>query len=175
MLIKNAEALERLEQVDTLVVDKTGTLTEGKPRVVAVVPAAGFDRGRHAGAGREPGASSEHPLAAAIVARRARTRSLPLRERADFDSRHRQGRAGTSRRTHAWRWATRALMQELGVALGELAATADALRARRRDGDVPGGGRRARPALIAVADPIKPTAAGGAANSCARRTSASSC
>src|SRR5690606_17824443 len=68
VLIKNAEALERMEKVDTLVVDKTGTLTEGRPKVVAIVPAAGFD---------EPGLlkfaasvekASEHPLALAIVA-----------------------------------------------------------------------------------------------------------
>ena len=54
VLIKNAEALERFEKVDTLVVDKTGTLTEGKPRVVAVVPAEGFDEDARVVAGREP-------------------------------------------------------------------------------------------------------------------------
>ena len=56
VLIKNAEALERMEKVDTLVVDKTGTLTEGRPKVVAVVPAAGFERERGAATGRQRGA-----------------------------------------------------------------------------------------------------------------------
>ena len=68
VLIKNAEALERLEKVDTLVVDKTGTLTEGKPKVVAIVAAPGLRRSRRAAARRQRRAGSEHPLAAAIVA-----------------------------------------------------------------------------------------------------------
>ena len=67
-LIKNAEALERFEKVDTLVVDKTGTLTEGKPRVVAVVPAEGFDEIGILALGASLERSSEHPLAAAITA-----------------------------------------------------------------------------------------------------------
>ena len=67
VLIKNAEALERMEKIDTLVIDKTGTLTEGKPKVVAIVPASGFDETQvlHFAASTERG--SEHPLAAAIV------------------------------------------------------------------------------------------------------------
>ena len=68
VLIKNAEALERFEKIDTLVVDKTGTLTEGKPRVVAVVPAEGFDEETVLSLGASLERSSEHPLAAAIIA-----------------------------------------------------------------------------------------------------------
>jgi P-type Cu+ transporter len=75
VLIKNAEALERFEKIDTLVVDKTGTLTEGKPRVVAVKPAAGFDEATVLSLAAGLERSSEHPLAAAIVAS-ARGRGL---------------------------------------------------------------------------------------------------
>jgi Cu+-exporting ATPase len=68
VLIKDAEALERLEKIDTLVVDKTGTLTEGKPKVMAVEVAAGFDRGQLLRLAAALERSSEHPLASAIVA-----------------------------------------------------------------------------------------------------------
>ena len=67
VLIKNAEALERMEKVDTLVVDKTGTLTEGKPKVTAIVPADRLRRERNPAARRQRRARSEHPLADAIV------------------------------------------------------------------------------------------------------------
>src|SRR5207344_2398100 len=67
VLIKNAEALERLEKVDTLVIDKTGTLTEGKPRVVAVVPIIGLDEREVLRLAASIERSSEHPLARAIV------------------------------------------------------------------------------------------------------------
>ncbi len=80
VLIKNAEALERLEKVDTLVVDKTGTLTEGKPRLVAVVaaPAASTEAELlRLAASLERG--SEHPLAAAIVAARRSARARARR------------------------------------------------------------------------------------------------
>ncbi len=85
VLIKGAAALERMETVDTVVVDKTGTLTEGKPKVVAVVPAAGFGETevlRLAASAEQP---SEHPLARAIVDA-ARERGLALAAAADFDS-----------------------------------------------------------------------------------------
>ncbi len=61
VLIKNAEALERMEKIDTLVVDKTGTLTEGKPKVVAIVPAEGFERDRHSAVGRNRRAGERAP------------------------------------------------------------------------------------------------------------------
>ena len=92
VLIKNAEALERMEKVDTLVVDKTGTLTEGKPKVTAVVPARGFDEsGGPARSPRASSARSEHPLAAAIVAAAA-ARKIELAPRARLRLADRQGR-----------------------------------------------------------------------------------
>src|SRR3974377_1726718 len=93
VLIKNAEALEGFEKVDTLVADKTGTLTEGKPRVVAVVPAEGFDEPTVLSLGASLERSSEHPLAAAIVAS-AKERGLPLRDVGNFASITGKGVAG---------------------------------------------------------------------------------
>jgi Cu+-exporting ATPase len=93
VLIKNAEALERMEKIDTLVVDKTGTLTEGKPKVVAIVPAAGFQESEilRLAAGVEQ--ASEHPLADAIV-RAAKGRNLDLSKVEDFDSPTGKGATG---------------------------------------------------------------------------------
>ena len=85
VLIKNAEALERMEKVDTLVVDKTGTLTEGKPKVVAIVPAEGFDETDILRLAATVERASEHPLADAIV-RAARERSIDLGKVDEFDS-----------------------------------------------------------------------------------------
>lgn len=85
VLIKNAEALERMEKVDTLVVDKTGTLTEGKPKVVSIVPAAGFDEEEVLKLAASVERSSEHPLADAIV-RAAKERNLALADVEEFDS-----------------------------------------------------------------------------------------
>ena len=97
VLIKNAEALERLEKIDTLVADKTGTLTEGKPRVVAVVPADGFDEATVLALGASLERASEHPLAAAIVASAKRARRRTQR-RDRFRVGHRQGRHRHDRR-----------------------------------------------------------------------------
>ncbi len=94
VLIKSAEALERLEKVDTLVVDKTGTLTEGKPRVVAVVPAEGMTEAELLALAASLERSSEHPLAAAIVAA-ARERGVALQDAAEFASVTGKGVAGT--------------------------------------------------------------------------------
>jgi Cu+-exporting ATPase len=85
ILIKNAEALERFERIDTLVVDKTGTLTEGKPKVIAAVPAAGFDEVTILGLAASVERSSEHPLAAAIV-NSAGERRLTIAEAQGFSS-----------------------------------------------------------------------------------------
>lgn len=85
ILIKNAEALERFEKVDTLVVDKTGTLTEGKPKVITVVPVAGFDEGTLLSLAASVERSSEHPLAAAIESS-ARERGLAIEEAKGFSS-----------------------------------------------------------------------------------------
>jgi Cu+-exporting ATPase len=156
VLIKSAEALERLEQVETLVVDKTGTLTEGKPRVIAVRAVPGNTEATilTLAAGLEQ--SSEHPLAAAIVAA-ARERGLTLHNAIDFASVTGKGVLG-SVDSHAVLLGNAGLMQDHGVALGELEAHAYSLRRAGAtalfvavDG-APAG-------VIAIADPIKPTTA----------------
>jgi Cu+-exporting ATPase len=93
VLIKNADALERMEKIDTLVVDKTGTLTEGKPKVVAIVPAAGFDETEILRLAASVERASEHPLADAIV-RSARERNLDLGKVEEFDSPTGKGATG---------------------------------------------------------------------------------
>ena len=97
VLIKNAEALERMEKVDTLVVDKTGTLTEGKPKVVSIVPAAGFEEAELLRLAASVERSSEHPLADAIV-RAAKERNLTLSNVEGFDSPTGKGATGQGRR-----------------------------------------------------------------------------
>lgn len=94
VLIKNAEALERFEKVDTLVVDKTGTLTEGKPKVIAAIPAAGVDESTLLTLAASVERSSEHPLAGAIVSS-ARERGLTLQEAREFSSITGKGVSGT--------------------------------------------------------------------------------
>jgi len=154
VLIKNAEALERLEKVDTLVVDKTGTLTEGKPRVVAVRPAAGFDEAAILGLGASLERSSEHPLAAAVLAA-ARERGAAMAEVGDFASLTGKGVTGTigGRRVAV---GNAALLKQIGVDAAALDSSADELR---RDGAtamfVAVDGKLA--GIIAVADPVKPT------------------
>ena len=156
VLIKSAEALERMEKVDTLVVDKTGTLTEGKPRVVAVIPASGLTERDILPLAASLERASEHPLAAAIVAA-ARERSLPLVEPGGFASITGKGVSGTIS-GHAVLLGNAKLMEDHGVVPGELAAQADA---QRREGATalflaidgkPGG-------VIAVADPVKASTA----------------
>ncbi len=154
VLIRNAEALERLEKVDTLVVDKTGTLTEGKPRVVAVVPVEGFDEASLLSLGASLERASEHPLAAAIVAA-ARQRNLTLRDAADFKSVTGKGVVGAIEGQRA-AIGNAALMAEVGVAPDALESRATELR---RDGATAMfmaiDGRAA--GVIAIADPIKAT------------------
>jgi P-type Cu+ transporter len=152
VLVKHAEALEVLEKVDMLVVDKTGTLTEGKPRlmsVMAVPPVSDNDLLRLA-ASLERG--SEHPLAAAIVAG-AQTQGLSLTDARDFTSRTGKGVTGqVDGRQVAL--GNRALFAELGIALGELLQPAETLR---HDGQtVMFVALDGQPAgLLGVADPIK--------------------
>jgi P-type Cu+ transporter len=152
VLIKNAEALERFERIDTLVVDKTGTLTEGKPRVVAVDTVDGFDEGTVVGLAASLERSSEHPLAAAVIAS-ARERGLALENPADFRSVTGQGVAGTVG-GRAIAVGNVALIEAQHVATGGLESAAERLR---RDGAttllVSIDGRAA--GVIAVADPIK--------------------
>src|SRR6516162_3172084 len=155
VLVKNAEALELMEKIDTLVVDKTGTLTEGKPRLVGVSPigsvvenellqlAASLERG------------SEHPLAAAIVAG-TEARGLKISPATEFDTIPGEGVTGLvdGRRVAI---GNQALFSSLGIEPGDLPARADALRQEGQgvmlvaiDGKAAG--------LIAVADPIKDSA-----------------
>jgi Cu+-exporting ATPase len=93
VLIKNAEALERMEKIDTLVVDKTGTLTEGKPKVVAIVAASGFQEADILRLAASVERASEHPLADAIV-RAAKERNLDLGKVDEFDSPTGKGATG---------------------------------------------------------------------------------
>jgi len=154
VLVKNAEALEIMETVDTLVVDKTGTLTEGKPRLSHVVAAGDIaeDELLRLVAGLERG--SEHPLASAILAG-AEERQLELADATDFDSVTGMGVTGTvaGRRVAL---GNRKLMERLDVSTEHLTARADDLRG---EGEtvmfVAVDGRAA--GLIAVADPIKET------------------
>jgi P-type Cu+ transporter len=154
VLIKNAEALERFEKVDTLVVDKTGTLTEGKPRVVAIEAAEGFDEATVLSLGASLERSSEHPLAAAILAN-AKQRDIALQEVSDFASVTGKGVTGRiAGRSVAVGNAS--LLKALGVTGAALEARADALRQEGAtamfvavDGKPAG--------IIAVADPIKAT------------------
>ena len=152
VLIKDAQALERFEKIDTLVIDKTGTLTEGKPRVVSVVAADGFDEATVLSLSASLERSSEHPLASAITAA-ARERGLALGKIGDFRSFTGKGVTGTvgGRRVAA---GNAALFAELDIPLASLDSGTEALRA---------DGATAmyvaidhRPAgIIAVADPIK--------------------
>lgn len=154
VLIKNAEALERLERIDTLVVDKTGTLTRGRPEVVALVPAAGMaeDALLRLAAGLER--PSEHPLAEAVV-RAAEARGLPIPAVEEFDAPMGRGVTGTVEGRRVAIGNAR-LMTELGVDPGTLAAEAERLRS---DGAtvffVAADGRPT--GLVAVADPVKDT------------------
>jgi Cu+-exporting ATPase len=154
VLIKDAEALERLEKVDTLVVDKTGTLTEGKPRVVAVVPAPSFASDDVLRLAASLERSSEHPLAAAIVAA-AKDKGLVLSEAADFDAPAGKGVRGAVE-GRAVSLGTEGFLAESGVDSRAIAAAAEPLR---RDGAtaifVAIDGKAA--GVIGVADPVKPT------------------
>ncbi len=154
VLIKNAEALERFEKVDTLVVDKTGTLTEGKPKVVAVKVVAGWseDALLRLAASLERG--SEHPLAAAIVAA-AQARELKLADAADFDSPVGKGAVGTieGRRVVI---GNRRMMDDAGIDVAALEADAERLRQEGATALFASVDRDAV-GVIAIADPVKPT------------------
>jgi P-type Cu+ transporter len=154
VLIKNAEALERMEKVDTLVVDKTGTLTEGKPKVVAVVPAAGFEESEALRLAASVEQASEHPLAAAIVAS-AKDRRLALSQVSAFDSPTGKGVVGMVDGRHITLGNAK-FLREIGIATTDLDDEAERLRADGAtaiflavDGKIA--------AVIAIADPVKPT------------------
>jgi Cu+-exporting ATPase len=154
ILVKNAEALEILEKVDTLVVDKTGTLTEGRPRVVSVIPAAGWNEKQvlRCAAALERG--SEHPLAGAILAG-AKERGIDLGNLTDFQSRTGKGVTGkVDGRSAAL--GNRALFAEGNLSIGKLEEPAKSLEADGQtvmfvaaDGTIVG--------IIGVTDPVKST------------------
>ncbi|MCC2665007.1 MAG: copper-translocating P-type ATPase, partial [Geminicoccaceae bacterium] len=154
VLIKNAEALERFAAVDTLVVDKTGTLTEGKPKVTALVPAKGVDEADLLWLAASLERGSEHPLAGAIVAA-AKERGLQLAEATGFHSITGKGvRGAVDGRAVAL--GNQRLLEALHVDPGTLAARAEE---RRAEGEtvmfVAVDGKPA--GLVCVADPIKET------------------
>jgi len=154
VLVKNAEALETMERIDTLVVDKTGTLTEGKPAVTAIVTIQGVEENEllRLAAGVERG--SEHPLAAAIVAA-AESRKLAIPQVDEFDSPSGKGALGLVEGKKVL-LGNLPFMSEQGVATDALAAKADAQRKEGAtaiyaaiDGRLAG--------VFAIADPIKQT------------------
>ena len=154
VLVRNAEALETMEKVDTLVVDKTGTLTEGKPRLLTVVALSGVSENDLLRLVASLERASEHPLAAAIIAG-ASERGVQLVEARDFRSLTGRGVIGKveSREVAV---GNQALLDELRIATGDLRTRAEELR---REGQtammVAIDGRPA--GLVGVADPIKPS------------------
>jgi len=154
VLIKSAEALERMEKIDTLVVDKTGTLTEGKPKVVAVKPASNFDETQILRFAASVERNSEHPLAAAIVASAA-LRKLELLQVDGFDAHAGKGVTGTADGKKVALGNAR-FLGELDIDTSALASEAERLR---DDGAtaifLAVNGKPA--GIIAIADPIKAT------------------
>jgi Cu+-exporting ATPase len=154
VLFKNAEAIEVMKAVDTLVTDKTGTLTEGKPKLVSVVPAGGFDEKTllHFAASIEMG--SEHPLAAAIVAG-AKEKSISPAKVESFESLTGRGVKGMVDGKMV-ALGNRMLIEELGIAPGELPDRAESMR---QEGQtvmfVAVNGKAA--GIVSVADPVKET------------------
>jgi len=152
VLIRNAEALERMEKVDTLVVDKTGTLTEGKPKVVNIVAADGFDETEVLRLAASVEVASEHPLAHAIVAA-AKERGIELARVMGFDSPTGKGAIGIVERKRITLGNPR-FLAELNIATAALESAAENFRSEGAtsiflavDGKVAG--------VIAIADPVK--------------------
>jgi Cu+-exporting ATPase len=156
VLIKDAEALERMERIDTLVVDKTGTLTEGKPKVIAVVPAQGSDEAEVLRLAASVERASEHPLARAVV-EAAAERGLTLADATDFDAPAGKGVVGTvSGRKVALGNAR--FLKEAGASVAELASQAEGLRQQGATAIfIAVDGRAA--GVIGIADPVKASAA----------------
>jgi len=154
VLIKNAEALERFETIDTLVIDKTGTLTEGRPEVTAIVAAPGFEEGELLRLAASLERGSEHPLAEAIV-RAAAARGLKLAEPSDFDSPVGKGVLGTVE-GRAIVLGSGRFLAEQGVATTALEAEAEALRADGATAIFMAVDGKAA-AVLAIADPVKAT------------------
>src|SRR5216683_5574719 len=154
VLIKNAEALERMERINTLVVDKTGTLTEGRPKVVSIVPASGYQADEMLRLAASVERASEHPLADAIV-REASERKIATSDVKDFDSPVGKGAIGTvDGNTIAL--GNTAFMASRKVDTSALEAEAEKLRGEGAtvinmaiDGKLAG--------ILAIADPVKPS------------------
>jgi P-type Cu+ transporter len=154
VLFKNAEAIEQMRKVDTLVVDKTGTLTEGKPKLMAVEAVSGFDANKLLSLAASLERGSEHPLAAAIV-NGAQAKNIPLIPVEQFESITGRGVKGHVEGVTV-ALGNQKLLQETGLEPGELLARAEAMRREGQtvmfvvvEGKVAG--------LIGVADPIKQT------------------
>jgi Cu+-exporting ATPase len=156
VLFKNAEAIELMRNVDTLVVDKTGTLTVGKPKLMNIVSSDGMDKKELLGLAASLERGSEHPLAAAIVAA-AEERGSALTAVDKFESRTGKGVTGIVAGKQV-ALGNQALLDELGVDPGKIAAQAEAMRSDGQtvmfvtlDGKAAG--------LLGVADPMKDTTA----------------
>nr|WP_233145762.1 copper-translocating P-type ATPase [Phaeobacter sp. 22II1-1F12B] len=154
VLIKNAEALERFEKVDTLIVDKTGTLTMGKPQLVAVLPQPGLDEAEVLRLAASLERGSEHPLAEAIV-RGAEERDVKMANADDFEAVTGKGVKGVVD-GKAVALGNLAMIRDLGLEAGDLTAKANARRDEGEtvmfvvlDGKIAG--------LVGVADPVKET------------------
>jgi Cu+-exporting ATPase len=155
ILIRDAEALEAFERVDTIVIDKTGTLTEGKPKLVSIVAVPGADEKLLLLLAASAELGSEHPLARAII-EAAKARGLPLEDVTGFAAHPGKG-ATANVGGRAVALGNAALMSELNIATSDLDAAAEAARANgataifvARDGRAAG--------VIAIADPIKASA-----------------
>jgi Cu+-exporting ATPase len=155
-LIKDAEALERFAKVDTLIVDKTGTLTEGKPRLTDVVPLGRLDEGQLLRLAASLERGSEHPLAEAIVSG-AGERGIALTDVSEFAAKTGKGVKGRAGEA-AIALGNAAMMKDLGIDVGPLAAQLQSLRDEGKtvmfvvvDAELAG--------FVAVADRIKPTTA----------------
>lgn len=156
VLIRDAEALERFEAIDTVVVDKTGTLTEGRPALTAIRPVDGWDETALLRLAAAVERASEHPLARAVV-EAGRARGLLLPEAADFDSPVGRGVIGVVERRRVV-IGSAAFLKDEGIDADALSASADALR---RDGAtaILVGVDGAAAGVLAIADPIKATTA----------------
>lgn len=154
VLIKNAESLEIMEKVDTLIIDKTGTLTEGKPKLMEVVVASGFEQNETLRLVASLEQSSEHPLASAIV-KGAQEKGIALSSVQNFSSTTGKGVQGTVD-GHNVALGNAAMLTSLGMNADSLVQAADQLRAKGQTAMFAAiDGKPA--AIISVADPIKAT------------------
>jgi len=155
ILIRDAEALERFESIDTIVIDKTGTLTEGKPKVVSVVTVGGFAENELLRLSASVERGSEHPLAMAVL-KAAKDRGLSLGEVGDFASPAGKGATGTVDGNKV-ALGNAMLMGEMNIVTRDLDAAAEAARENGATAIyVAVDGRAA--GVLAIADPVKPSA-----------------